>query len=401
MTIGIDASRANRKFKTGTEWYSFYLIKELAKIDQKNIYHIYTDQPLEKDLASLETNKNFKIKVLKWPFNYLWTQGRLSLEMLFKRPDILFIPSHVLPIIHAKKSVVTIHDIGFARQRQIYGADEIIIGKTLSRKLINFSAQGLTGGKYRANTLDYQFWSLDYALKHAKKIIAVSNFTKQEILELYQVKPDKISVVYHGYNAKIFKKIDQTAEMAQVLGKYEIKTPFIFYVGRLDRKKNIPNLIHAYAIMRQKYKKIKHKLVLAGGIGYGYDEVNYAIQEFNLNTEVIATGWVPEDDLPYLYNRASIFVFPSLYEGFGIPLLQAMACGVPIAASKAASIPEVVGPAASLFNPNDKEQIADVMAELILNTDLRNNLIKLGQEQVKNFSLEKSARQTLNVLENL
>ena len=161
MIIGIDASRANRERKSGTEWYSYYLIKRLAKLDAKNQYILYTDKPLKGGLLDLicddcdkmgeevKTNKggfqeiksphnNFKAKILKWPFNFFWTQGRLSIEMLFNKPDVLFIPAHTLPIIHPAKSVVTIHDVGFERDRRLYRQEQMGPGDNYGRKILNF-----------------------------------------------------------------------------------------------------------------------------------------------------------------------------------------------------------------------------------------------------------------------
>ncbi len=181
MVIGIDASRANRAHKSGTEWYSYYVIRWLAKLDRANQYILYTDKPLTGGLADLTTEQyvnkgvmsdspnydhdgyqiikcpydNFKAKILKWPFNFFWTQGRLSLEMIFARPDILFIPAHALPIIHPYKSIVTIHDIGFERDRRLYNENDIGPTGQKKRKILNFLIRIFTLGKFRANTFDY------------------------------------------------------------------------------------------------------------------------------------------------------------------------------------------------------------------------------------------------------
>jgi glycosyltransferase involved in cell wall biosynthesis len=422
MLIGIDASRANRKFKGGTEWYSYYLIRELAKIDRTNQYILYSDRPLVGGLANLKDDgqlsapgkinywgwqeiksphNNFRVKVLYWPFKFFWTQLRLSLEMLIFPPEVLFISAHTLPLIHPKKSIVTIHDIGFAREKQLYSLDDIGPAGSLMGVLLNFFIKLFTGGKFGSNVLDYHSWSTKFALKHAKKIIAVSEFTKQELIDVYGAAQAKIEVVYNGYNQFIYKKINDQAEIEKILNKYEINVPYIFYVGRLEKKKNTATLVQAYAVMRQKYKNIKHKLVLAGNASLGFDEVKYVIEEFDLNNDVIMTGWIPESDMPFIFNGASVFVFPSLYEGFGIPLLQAMASEVPIAASDIAPIVEVSRGAALLFNPKDKNDIAEKMARLIANKKLAENLVNLGRNRVKDFSLDSCAKKTLSVIESL
>lgn len=402
MLIGIDASRASRKFKGGTEWYSYYLIKELARLDSVNQYILYSDCALSGGLADLvRRHPNFKVKILNWPLLYFWTQIRLSWEMLFHAPDILFVPAHTLPAAHPPKSVVTIHDIGFERFQGLYSSDKIGPARGLKGRGFDSAARLFTLGKFRSNILDYHSWSAKFALKHAKKIIAVSRFTKQEMIDVYRTDGSKIEVIYNGCNRDVYKKIKNQDKINLVLDKYDIKAPYIFYIGRLERKKNTAGLIAAYAVMREKYKNLKHKLVLAGNASFGFDEVKYMIEEFELENDVITTGWAPEADKPFLYNGASLFVFPSFYEGFGIPLLEAMACGVPIAASDAAAIPEVAKDAALLFDPADSEDLAEKMARVLLDKDLAADLVARGQARLKDFSLEKCARETLDLLEKL
>ncbi|MDP2736558.1 MAG: glycosyltransferase family 1 protein [bacterium] len=432
MLIGIDASRANRKFKGGTEWYSYYLIRELAKIDSKNQYILYSDKPLIGGLADL-TNENqaasagiidsygwpaspelqrgeqqikspfgnFRVKILKWPFTYFWTQIRLSYEMLVRRIDILFVPAHTLPVIHPKKSIVTIHDIGFERFAKLYSSDKIGPESGLISNVLNFFAELFTGGKFHSNILDYHSWSTKFALEHAKIIIAVSEFTKQEMVEFYKADAEKIKVVCNGFNDQLYRPIQDAEKINQVLSQYDIKTPYIFYAGRLEKKKNIANLVEAYAIMKQKFKDIKHNLVLVGSAGLGFDKVKDVINEFNLHENIIVTGWVPEADMPYIYNGADLFVFPSLYEGFGIPLLEAMASGVPIAASNTASIPEVVKNSALLFDPENKDDMAEKMAKILLDKQLADKLISRGLERAKDFCLAKCAKETLALFEKM
>ena len=434
MLIGIDASRANRNHKSGTEWYSYYLIRWLSKLDSKNQYILYTDKPLKRGMSDLtsmqyvheldpakrkvEFNKdgfqiiksphnNFKAKTLKWPFNFLWTQGGLSLEMFFNKPDVLFVPAHTLPIIHPRNSIVTVHDVGFERDRLLYGRDQIGPNDKNGGKLFNFFVKLFTFGKFNANSMDYLRWSTQFALRNAEKIITVSDYSKKEIMEIYgdleKMPPlnDKIKVVRNGYNKYIYKNIESDNKINEVLEKYGIEKPYLLYVGRLEKKKNTPALIEAFAIMRDKNKDIKHKLILVGDANFGYDEVKYMIQEYLLDDDVIMPGWIEENDMPYVYCASDGFVFPSLYEGFGIPLLQAMSCNVPIAASRATSIPEVVGGAALLFNPRDVEEIADSMGKIINDKPLRDDLAEQGRERVKDFSWEKCARETLEVIENI
>ncbi len=422
MIIGIDASRANKKHKSGTEWYAYYLIRWLAKIDKENSYILYSDKPLEGGLLDLRSSQyfegdshdnkirfdkkgfqiikspynNFKGKILKWPFSYFWTQGRLSWEMLWHSPDILFIPSHTLPFFHAKKSVVTIHDIGFETNNFLYPKEYIIKGKY--KKIVNLLIKIISAGKYEATYLDYLRWSTKYTLKKAQTIITVSNFTKNEIKRVYKLKKDNIFVVHNGYNKFLYKKIFNKDKIKEILNKYDIDSPYFFYIGRLEKKKNIPFLIEAFALFKENNKNLNYKLVLVGDAGYCYDEINCLIHQYRLIDDVIMPGWIKEEDIPYLYNGAEAFIFPSCYEGFGIPLLQAMACEVPILASNIESIKEVVKDAALLFDLKDINSIAQAMNRIVFDKQLKNNLIKKGAEIAKDYSWEKTAKETLKVL---
>lgn len=426
MLIGIDASRANRDHKSGTEWYSYYLIRWLAKLDKENQYILYTDSPLKNGLLDLTTDQyfpnpgqgeikfdkagcqtikspynNFRAKVLNWPFNFFWTLGRLSWEMLIHKPEVLFVPAHSLPLVLPKKTITTIHDIAFERNRFLYQADNIGPEQKFLRNTLCFFVRVFTGGEYGANSTDYLKWSTKFALKRARKIITVSNFSKGEILKIYKANKEKIKVIYNGYNKSLYRKIDNRGRIKEILDKYGIESPFILYVGRLEKKKNTPALIEAFCLLRENNKNIKHKLVLIGDASFGYDEVNYIIKEFDLESEVIMPGWVEEEDLPYIYNAATAFVFPTKYEGFGIPLLQAMSCQVPITASSLPVLKEVGEEAVLFFNPDDVNSIEEALKNIITDDKLRKSLIEKGRERVKNFSWEKCANETLAEINNL
>jgi glycosyltransferase involved in cell wall biosynthesis len=402
MVIGIDASRANRKNKTGTEWYSFYLIKNLAKIDNSNKYILYLDsQPSLELLEIIKDRHNFSFKVLVWPLTSFWTLGRLSLEMLFNRPDVLFVPAHGIPLIHPKNTINTIHDVAFLREQIVYRQEAPRAKTRFRRRVLKFIIRLLSFGRYDGNSLDYLRWSTIFALRHASQIITVSNFTKQEVLAHFpKISPDKIKVVHNGFPKEIFNELKNDLEIIAALNKYNLVTPYYLYVGRLERKKNTAFLVEALSILRSDYPDIKEKLVLIGNAGYGYDEVKYAIEEFNLGHEIFIPGWVEEVDLPNIFRGASAFIFPTRHEGFGIPVLQALACGVPTAVSDLPVLHEVAEESVIYFNQNDKHAISEAMAKIVLNKDLRQNCINSGLKQVKKFSWEACAQETLAVMEN-
>lgn len=397
MKIGIDASRANRIMRTGTEWYSFHLIKELAKIDKKNDYILYLDKEPADDLKeAVKDNKNFKFKLLKWPWSQFWTLGRLSLEMLFKSPDVLFVPAHGLPFFCPKKTITTVHDIAFVHESVLYRRQKS------SSKLINNLVKLFTIGKHKADSLDYLNWSTKRSLRKAKKIIAVSNFTKSEILKNYKnVRADKIEVIHNGYDSSNYKLISDKRKSQEILDKYGINHPFFLYVGRLEKKKNTPKLLEAFSIVKEDCPNWPIYLSLIGSASYGFDEVKYVIEDYNLSAYINIPGWIAEEDMPYIYNSALAFIFPTKHEGFGIPVIEAMASGLPTAVSNLEVLKEVSEDSSLFFDYNNSREIADVMIKLYKEEDLRNKLIKKSLKRASNFSWQKSARQTLNLIESL
>ncbi len=366
MLIGIDASRANYQIKTGVEWYAYYLIQELKKItvNDGNRYFLYTDKKLIGDLATLP--ENWQEKVLAWPFKYFWTLKRLSLEIFKNPPDVLFVPSHVFPLILAKKNIITLHDLCFERFPQVYSFLSRIYLRLMYKR----------------------------AAKLADKIIVPSEFTKKELIDLYQVKSEKIVVIYMGYN-KIFRPIKDKEKIGKILKKYGLKKPYLLFFGRLEKKKGVDILLKAFQILANEFSDIH--LVLVGPQGYGYKNFKFQILHFKNIKEL---GYIKnEEERALLYNGAEAFVFPSLYEGFGMPILEAMACACPVIASDIEPIREITKiNSAILVPPNNPEILAEKIKEVLKNQELRNNLIENGLEQVKNFSWEKCAKETLKIL---
>ncbi len=372
MKIAIDASRANNSQKTGVENYAFFLIEELKKKVPENIQVVlYSREKLVGALAELP--KNWQSKVLRWPPKRFWTQIRLSFEMISNPPDVLFVPAHVFPIIHPKKIVMTVHDIAAYRFPQSYNWFE----------------------KW------YSLWSAKTATRNLWKIITPSEFTKNELLEYVNQKnlDQKIKVIAHGYD-KSFKRISNKEKTKQILEKYDIEKPFIMTIGRLEQKKNTENIIKSFDILKKQnldnYQNLK--LVLAGKPGFGYQAVKTAIQNSQFKKDIIELGWVDSDGLPTLLNACSVFLFPSLYEGFGIPVLEAMACGVPTIVSESSSLFEFSKDAVAHVSAENPEQIAETINLLFTDIEYRDQKINHAYEYVENFSWEKSADQTLELL---
>ncbi|MFH1326490.1 MAG: glycosyltransferase family 1 protein [Candidatus Falkowbacteria bacterium] len=386
MTIGIDASRALKQNKTGMEWYVYYIIENLLQIDSDNQYILYYKNQPNEWLKKLNERKNVKIKRLRWPFIYFWTQGRLSLEMLLykfhwipafagmtkKKPDVLFIPASAMPIIHPKNTISTIHDVGFMKYPEAYSEWQRF----------------------------YLKWSTKFAVKYAKKIITISEFSKQEIIKYFtpsnsplvrgRINKDKIFVTHLAVEIK---------NPASSQKNKKINSPYIFFIGRLEKKKNIVGIIEGFALFKQN-SKLPHKLVLAGSRGSDWGKAKEVIKKYNLQDAIIELGYIDEKDKPALYQESDLFLFPSLYEGFGLPILEAMAYGVPVITSNSGAMAEVAGDSAILVDPNDYENIADQISEVLENKELQDDLIKKGKERVKEFSWEKCAKETLEILEN-
>lgn len=408
MRIGIDASRANLEEKTGTEWYSFYLIQELKKIIPKNIEVVlYSKEPLQGELAKLP--KNWRSKVLHWPPKYLWTQIRLSLEMLkiWSRPNLLFVPAHTIPIIHPRKTVLVVHDIGFEKMKELYGDQDIGYKNDFYKVLLKLLVRLSTFGRYGTTELDYHRWAMRFAIKNAHHIITISEFSKQEINEFYKFSENKISVVHNSldhetyYSFKARESISAVLEKAnKILEKYKISQPYILFTGRLEAKKNIPRLIKAFSILKQKYK-IPHKLILIGFPGHKYEDIESNIYKLQLKDDVLEPGYIQQADMNSIMNMADLFVLPSLYEGFGIPILEAMAAGTPVACSNIPPLKEVGDQAATYFNPEDEHDMAEVIFDGLCNHEIRKKIKSNGTKQVKKFSYEKCAQQTWDVINEL
>ena len=369
MLIGIDASRANNLQKSGVEWYAYHLIKNLYQIDSKNQYFLYSDSKLTSDLKPLLPN--FRERVLRWPFNRFWTLGRMSLEMIFKRPDLLFVPAHTLPLIGAKKNVVTWHDVGYERYPETYSRWELTSLKQGAKR----------------------------AVRKADLIITISQFTKEEMLKFYKIEPEKIKVIYLGCNHDRWQP--QSAEaIKQFQQENNLGLPYFVYLGRLTLRKNIIDLIRIYNRFREK-NKTPHQLILVGQAAPWQNEINEEIQVSPYKNEIKKMGWLPLAQLPFLLSGAQGLVFPSFYEGFGLPVIEAMACGCPVIASSSGALPEIVASGGLLVDAHDIEGFAQKMVAVITDQNLRQDLIKRGLARSQEFSWEKCARETLEVLETI
>ena len=370
LKIGIDGSRAFIPNKTGTGWYSFYLLKSLQSISKKRRdlkFILYVNQPsylLEQEKRDMPDN--WEVRFLSWPVKLLWTQIRLSWEMKKSPVDILFVPAHSLPPVHPKFSVLTIHDLGFERFPNFYSLQE--------RLLLCFS--------YRLGS------------RWAKKIIVPSEFTKKELIHFYNIAPQKIIVIPLGYDKEIFQRqgnLFEGEKDKEVLRRYNLYSPYFLYIGRISKKKNISLLISAYRKFARRNPNFK--LVL---IGPDKEKKNYFPKE--LKTHIVKIPYLSHQDIASFYRQAQAFIFPSFYEGFGLPLLEAMACGTPVIASRIPPFQEIGKNAPLYFNPNSSYDLFLCLKRISRDNYLRKKMACQGFEITKNYSWEKCAKQTLKTL---
>jgi glycosyltransferase involved in cell wall biosynthesis len=365
MLIGIDASRSVAQKRTGTENYSLNLIRHLLALQSEHCYRLYFNHPPACRLRIT----NYELRIM--PFPRLWTHLRLSWEMARRPPDLLFVPAHVLPIVHPLRSVVTVHDLGYLYYPEAH--------RFLDRLYLDLSTR--------------------YNARAATHLIADSSATERDLIERYGTEPDKITVVYPGYDETTFQPVRDEEAIETAKARYDIAGDYILFVGTLQPRKNLTRLIEAFS--NTQYLISNTQLVIAGRKGWLYEEIFQQVEDLGLKGKVVFTDYVPEGDLPALISGARLCVFPSLYEGFGLPVLEAMACGTPVVCSNVSSLPEVAGDAAILVDPLDVKELAAAMECVLGDEELQAGLIERGFEQVRKFSWERCARETLNVLESV
>lgn len=366
MHIGFDASRVAVAERTGTERYSYELLAALARHDSLNTYSLYCNgRPAALPLL----RGNFRLRNIPAP--RLWTHARLGLEMLQAPPDVLFVPAHVLPIIHPPASVVTIHDLGYLAFPTTH---------TFARRVeLHLTTR----------------WNAHAA----RRVIAISQATRADLIRHYRVPAAKISVVYHGLGDG-FRPVTDAAVLAAVRARYVPGTaPYLLSLGTVQPRKNLVRLIDAFAqVARSAAGPGGLRLVLAGRRGWRTAAIEQRAAAVGVADQVHFAGYVDDADLPALLSGALAFALPSLYEGFGLPVLEAMACGTPVLTSTTSALPEVAGPAALLVDPTDTAAIAQGLARLVEDAALRADLRRQGVEQAARFSWERCAAETLHVV---
>ena len=374
MLIGLDASRlapasAASPGRTGTETYSLHLIRHLLALDGGHRFRLYLREPLAPGL--LATGGNVEQRVIRVP--RLWTHVGLSWEMVRRPPDVLFVPAHVIPLLHPRRSVVTVHDLGYRLYPQAHRRRD---------------------GLY----LDI---STRWSARVARIVLADSQATANDLRRFYGIPTEKVRVIYPGRDESL-SPVQDVGALAAIRAKYGLGERYILHIGTLQPRKNLVRLVEAFGKVVKKLPDTKRgQLVLAGKKGWLYAELFRRVKDLGLEDRVVFPGYVPDADLPALLSGAACLVFPSLYEGFGFPVLEAQACGVPVVCSDASSLPEVAGDGALLISPYDTMAWADALLQVLTDEGLRAQLRLRGFANLTRFSWRACAAEVMRVLEEV
>jgi len=378
LIIGIDTRFALKK-RRGIGNYTLNLLQSLAKIDQENQYFLYTNQPDSENI--LPKAANFEVRILV-PANYLlWEQLVLPRQAIKDGIDVLHCTANTSPVFLKKstKLIVTIHDV-------MYLKDSVLLPKS------NVAYQRL-GRIYRSAIVSK-------TIRNATKVITVSNFSKSDILHHFpSLQTSSIITTYEAPDAS-FSILDRGNASKIIKNSFNLSGKYLLTLGGTDPRKNTKLVIRAFSKLKQT-KNISEKLVIVGIPNWKQSEFYDLVCLLQCENDVIFTDYVTQDELVCLYNCATLFIYPSLYEGFGIPPLESMVCGTPVITSNTTSIPEIVGDAALQIDPNSQEELESAVYKLLVDHSLRDNLIQRGLARAKQFSWRRMAEETLDIYKSI
>lgn len=365
MIIGVDGNEANVQHKVGVSVYTIQLLHYFQKKATKDLqFIVYLRKKPNPELPP--ESEYFIYKVIWGPI--LWSQLFLPLHLLIskltrKNIHVFFSPAHYIPRFCPFKTVVTIHDLSY----------------------LYFPNEFLKKDLYQLNN-----WT-KYALNKSFHIIAVSKTTKKDIIHEYAIPEEKISVIYNGYESM---KLPTT--------NYELRTnsyPYFLYIGTIQPRKNLSFLVSAFAQFHKTHPD--YKLILAGKKGWLYEDIFKQVEQIGLKDSIMFPGYVSEEEKNNLYRKAVAFILPSLYEGFGIPLLEAMAHSCPVISSFSSSLPEIGGEACLYFDPKNEEDLVERMKSIVSDAALKKKLVTTGRERIKLFSWDTTGDRTLHILQSI
>lgn len=385
MKIGIDARCLGEGRRTGVEEYTLNLLNTLFRSDKKNEYVLFFNsfRPEKTDFSWINQYPNVTLRRFNFPNKLLnfffWYCNWPKMDQMIGGVDLFFMPNIIFGSVSKKtKLLVTIHDLSFERYPESF---------SLKRRLWHI------------------FINPKKLCDRANAIIAVSESTKNDLLDLYKISPSKIKIIYSGISEK-FTVLDRNDEkLVKVKEKYKLPYKFILYLGTVEPRKNIVGILRAYQQLQREgaadagpKELLNYKLVIAGSKGWLSGKIFSEIEKSEFRDSISLINFVEDKDKEYVFNLAALFVYPSFFEGFGFPVLEAMSCGVPTITSNSSSLPEIAGGAALLVDPHKPQEICDAMRKVLTNGELRSKLIEQGLVRSKEFSWRKTAKLTLNML---
>jgi glycosyltransferase involved in cell wall biosynthesis len=364
MLIGIDVSPAAKKNKTGVEWYCYHVANELTKIDQENSYRFYTKEPFAQEFASFPDN--FKEVVL--PGRRFWTHTALAVELMRNPVDVFFSPGHIVPWWHPRRTVSTLHDAGFRHYKDNYSRYQYLHAQ------VNVYASAR--------------WS--------NPIIVPSDFVSRDVQAFYGLPPEAVLTVPNGFDPSEFENVT-AEETAAARAGAGITLPYFIFIGRLEPRKNIKRALEAFFSFIDE-TGIEMQFVLAGSPAIGADEMTDFINSHKRADLILRPGYVPSRHKAALLGGAEALVFPTLYEGFGIPILEAFAAGTPVITSNVTSCPEIAGDAAVIVDPFDVGAIRKAMQTVTADKALAAGLVEKGKARARQYNWSATARAIHEIL---
>ena len=368
------------KEKSGIGIYTYELAKRLQENEEMsllgNVFHVGNQTSVKQELQELKFNKQICPLMPYGLYKRIWEYMPIDYHTLFRqKPDITHFFNVIIPPRIEGKVINTIHDLTF-----------YLYPETIGEKHLKFLQENIRRSAQRPD-----------------KIITISQSSKDGLIEKLEVDPAKIEIVYPGVDSSFFQNQLNHIDLQALRSKYQLPDQYILYMGTLEPRKNIERIVDAFACFKQNNTSISadYKLILVGKKGWLYEPIFEKVRGYGIEKEVIFTGYVEEQDKPYLYQMASLFMFPSLYEGFGMPVLEAMAAGVPVITSNTSSLPEVAGDAAILIDPYDIEGMAMAIEAVLCNEAMRQELIHRGYNQVKKFNWDDSAQKLYRIYKEI
>lgn len=367
--IGLNAHLLNLSGNyrsAGINWYIYHLLQNLPTVPDLKFTVFLSESRARNEFGRLSIAQS------RWPtrrpmVRILWEQFIQPAALRREHVGLLHALAFAGPVAISIPWVATIYDLSFVRYPQSFN--------TLNRS--------------------YLTWAVRDSLRRAKRIIAISESTKRDLIELFGAKPDQIAVIHCGTDLNSIQRASPI-EIETLRARRHLPEEMILHVGTIEPRKNLVRLIHAFALAKR-IAHIPHSLVLIGARGWRYTQVDQALEQEGIAESVIFAGYIPQDELPLWYQAAQLFVYPSMYEGFGLPPLDAMACGLPVVTSNAASIPEVVGDAAIQVPPEDVQAIADAIIRVVTDAALREQMTHRSILQAARFTWKKTAAETVSV----